>query len=496
MEEKLTDQERARRDKLARYAELGVDPYGERFERTDSVKSAREKAAGKTGEELEANHIYVKLAGRIMALRKMGKAAFMNIKDVTGNIQCWLGINVLGEEMYNVFKLSDIGDIVGVEGRLMLSGTGELTIRVEKYTHLTKALRPLPEKFHGLTDVEERYRHRYVDLIMNDDSMKIALARPQIIRAIQEYCDSLGFHEVETSILSPILGGAAARPFVTHHNSLNKDFYLRIATEIALKKCIVGGMEKVYEIGRLFRNEGMDTKHNPEFTTVELYEAYGDMYTMMDIFEDILSGAANEILGTYEVEWQGEKINLSPGWKRMTMAEAVKEYVGIDFMNISDDAEAVQAAKNAGIDMDGKEPTWGNALYESFDQKVEEKLVQPTFITSHPVDVSPLAKKNPEDPRITERFELFICHSEMGNAFSELNDPIDQLERFQKQMEMREKGDEEAGMMDEDYINAMEYGMPPIGGLGIGIDRCVMLLSGCNSIRDVILFPTMKPIND
>ena len=259
---------------------------------------------------------------------------------------------------------------------------------------------------------------------------------------------------------------------------------------------MVGGIDRVYEIGRIFRNEGMDTKHNPEFTTVELYEAYGDMYTMMDIFEDILSGAANEILGTYEVEWQGEKINLSPGWKRMTMAEAVKEYVGIDFMNISDDAEAVQAAKNAGIDMDGKEPTWGNALYESFDQKVEEKLVQPTFITSHPVDVSPLAKKNPEDPRITERFELFICHSEMGNAFSELNDPIDQLERFQKQMEMREKGDEEAGMMDEDYINAMEYGMPPIGGLGIGIDRCVMLLSGCNSIRDVILFPTMKPIND
>ena len=347
-----------------------------------------------------------------------------------------------------------------------------------------------------MTNIELKYRQRYVDLIMSDESRRNFEIRSKFISYIRKYLDNRGYMEVETPVLNSISGGATARPFITHHNTLDIDMFLRIATELNLKRLIVGGIERVYEIGRIFRNEGMDTKHNPEFTTVELYEAYGDMYTMMDIFEDILTGAAKEILGTYEVEWQGEKIDLSPGWKRMTMAEAVKEYVGIDFMAISDDAEAVQAAKAAGIDLDGKDPTWGNALYESFDQRVEEKLVQPTFITSHPVDVSPLAKKNPDDPRITERFELFICHSEMGNAFSELNDPIDQLERFQKQMEMREKGDEEAGMMDEDYINAMEYGMPPIGGLGIGIDRCVMLLSGCNSIRDVILFPTMKPIND
>jgi lysyl-tRNA synthetase class 2 len=328
---------------------------------------------------------------------------------------------------------------------------------------------------------------------MSDESRRNFEIRSKFISYIRKYLDNRGYMEVETPVLNSISGGATARPFITHHNTLDIDMFLRIATELNLKRLIVGGIERVYEIGRIFRNEGMDTKHNPEFTTVELYEAYGDMYTMMDIFEDILSGAANEILGTYEVEWQGEKINLSPGWKRMTMAEAVKEYVGIDFMNISDDAEAVQAAKNAGIDMDGKEPTWGNALYESFDQKVEEKLVQPTFITSHPVDVSPLAKKNPEDPRITERFELFICHSELANAYSELNDPIDQRERFQKQVEQRERGDDETEMMDEDFLTAMEYGMPPTGGMGIGVDRAVMLLTGQDTIREVILFPTMKP---
>lgn len=479
-----------RRDKLKYFQDEGRDPFKQtRFDRTAwsaEIKNSYEEFENKD----------VKVCGRIMAKRGMGKAIFCHIKDDRGQIQLYIRADAVSEQEFKDFRKYDIGDIIGVEGYVFKTKTEEITVHVSKVVLLSKSLRPLPEKFHGMTNIELKYRQRYVDLIMSDESRRNFEIRSKFISYIRKYLDNRGYMEVETPVLNSISGGATARPFITHHNTLDIDMFLRIATELNLKRLVVGGIERVYEIGRIFRNEGMDTKHNPEFTTVELYEAYGDMYTMMDIFEDILTGAAKEILGTYEVEWQGEKIDLSPGWKRMTMAEAVKEYVGIDFMAISDDAEAVQAAKDAGIDLDGKDPTWGNALYESFDQKVEEKLVQPTFITSHPVDVSPLAKKNPEDPRITERFELFICHSEMGNAFSELNDPIDQLERFQKQMEMREKGDEEAGMMDEDYINAMEYGMPPIGGLGIGIDRCVMLLSGCNSIRDVILFPTMKPIND
>ena len=492
MEEKLTDQERARRDKLPRYAEMGVDPYGQKFERTDSVKSAREKAAGKSGEELETNHIHVKLAGRIMALRKMGKAAFMNIKDVTGNIQCWLGINVLGEEMYNVFKLSDIGDIVGVEGRLMLSGTGELTVRVESYTHLTKALRPLPEKFHGLTDVEERYRHRYVDLIMNDDSMKIALARPKIIRAIQEYCDSLGFCEVETSILSPILGGAAARPFVTHHNSLNKDFYLRIATEIALKKCIVGGMEKVYEIGRLFRNEGMDTKHNPEFTTIELYQAYGDLQDMRHFAENLFRFVAQKVLGTTNIPYGEGTLDLGKpfGWK--SMKECVLEATGVDFNKVTTMEEAVKLAKEHGIKLEKHWDSVGYILNAFFEEKCDDLLQAPTFVYEYPIEVSPLTKKCIDNPMYTERFELFIGGMEYGNAYSELNDPLDQKERFIKQLEAKAAGDEEASEMDEDFLDALEYGMPPTGGIGIGIDRFVMLMTNETSIREVLLFPCMK----
>ena len=486
----VSEQAQIRREKLAALQAEGLDPFLQtKFDfNADSAKIKGDYDAfeGKT----------VRLAGRLMSKRGMGKVSFCDLQDNTGRIQLFVKIDELGEESFARFKKYDIGDIVGVEGEVFRTKTEEISVRATSVTLLSKALLPLPEKFHGLTDKEMRFRQRYVDLMVNPEVKRNFVIRSQFIKFMRNYLDDMGYIEVETPVLNTIAGGASARPFITHHNTLDIDMYMRIATELPLKRLIVGGMDRVYEIGRIFRNEGMDTKHNPEFTTVELYEAYGDMYTMMDIFEDILTGAAKEILGTYEVEWQGEKIDLSPGWKRMTMAEAVKEYVGIDFMAISDDAEAVQAAKAAGIDLDGKDPTWGNALYESFDQRVEEKLVQPTFITSHPVDVSPLAKKNPEDPRITERFELFICHSEMGNAFSELNDPIDQLERFQKQMEMREKGDEEAGMMDEDYINAMEYGMPPIGGLGIGIDRCVMLLSGCNSIRDVILFPTMKPIND
>ena len=387
--------------------------------------------------------------------------------------------------------------IVGVDGVVFRTQRGEISVRAVKVTLLSKSLLPLPEKFHGLTNQELRYRQRYVDLIMNPEVRKTFELRSKFIQYLRRFLDNRGYIEVETPVLNTISGGASARPFITHHNTLDIDMYLRIATELNLKRLIVGGMELVYEVGRIFRNEGMDPKHNPEFTTVELYEAYADFNDMMDLFEDLLSGAAEELLGTTEVTWMGEEISLKKGWPRMTMAEAVKQYVGIDFMAIEgDDAAAVAAAKAHGVEIpEGKELTWGNALYECFDQKVEEKLIQPTFITMHPVDVSPLAKRSPSDPRLTERFELFICHSEMGNAFSELNDPIDQRQRFLKQVEMREGGDEEAGMMDEDFITALSYGMPPTGGLGIGIDRCVMLLTGSSTIRDVILFPTMKPLD-
>ena len=488
-EQELSEILQIRRDKLAALQQAGRDPFTiTKFTRTawsEEIKADYDAFAEKT----------ISVAGRIMSKRGMGKAIFCHIKDDRGQIQLYVRADAVSAQEFADFRKYDIGDIIGVSGYVFKTKTEEISVHVQSVELLSKSLRPLPEKFHGMTNTELKYRQRYVDLIVNDDSRRNFVIRSKFVSYVRRFLDNRGYMEVETPVLNTISGGATARPFITHHNTLDIDMYLRIATELNLKRLIVGGIERVYEIGRIFRNEGMDTKHNPEFTTVELYEAYADFNDMMDLFEDLLSGAAMEILGTYEVQWQGQNISLAPGFKRMTMAEAVKEYLGVDFMAIESDEEAVAAAKAVGVDMEKVEPTWGHALYECFDQKVEEKLIQPTFITMHPVDVSPLAKRSPMFPRLTERFELFICASEMGNAFSELNDPIDQKQRFQKQVEMRAKGDDEAGMMDEDYINALEYGMPPTGGLGIGIDRCVMLLTGCSSIRDVILFPTMKPMD-
>ena len=489
-EQDLSQILQVRRDKLAALQAAGKDP----FQQTKFTVSAHAQEIKDHFEEMEGQPVTI--AGRLMSKRGMGKVSFCDLQDKSGRIQLYARKDEMDEADYNEFKKYDIGDLVGVEGEVFRTQRGEMSVRCKQVTLLSKSLRPLPEKFHGLQDKELRYRQRYVDLIVNPESRRNFEIRSQLVSYLRSFLDGRGYMEVETPVLNTISGGATARPFITHHNTLDIDMYMRIATELHLKRLIVGGLERVYEIGRIFRNEGMDTKHNPEFTTVELYQAYADFNDMMDLFEDFLSSAAQKILGTYEVTWQGETINLAPGWRRMTMAEAVKEYLGVDFMAIDGDAEAVAAAKAIGVDMDGVEATWGHALYECFDQKVEGLLIQPTFITMHPVDVSPLAKRSPKDPRLTERFELFICRSEMGNAFSELNDPIDQKQRFQKQVEMRAKGDEEAGMMDEDYINALEYGLPPTGGLGIGIDRCVMLLTGADSIRDVILFSTMKPLDN
>ena len=488
-EQELSEILQIRRNKLKSLQEEGRDPFQKtRFLR--SAYSAEIKADYDSFEEKT-----VKVAGRIMSKRGMGKAIFCHIKDDRGQIQLYIRKDAVSEQEFADFRKYDIGDIIGVSGYVFKTKTEEISVHVESVELLSKSLRPLPEKFHGMTNTELKYRQRYVDLIMSEDSRRNFEIRSKFISYVRSFLDGRGYMEVETPVLNTISGGATARPFITHHNTLDINMYLRIATELNLKRLIVGGIERVYEIGRIFRNEGMDTKHNPEFTTVELYQSYADFNDMMDLFEDLLSGAARDILGTYKVTWQGEEIDLTPGWERLTMAEAVKRYLGVDFMSIEGDEAAVEAAKAIGVDMEKVEPTWGHALYECFDQKVEEKLIQPTFITMHPVDVSPLAKRSPKDPRLTERFELFICHSEMGNAFSELNDPIDQKQRFQKQVELRAKGDDEAGMMDDDFINALEYGMPPTGGLGIGIDRCVMLLTGANSIRDVILFPTMKPLD-
>ncbi len=479
-----------RRDKLKDLQDAGRDP----FHQTKFVRSAWSQDIKNDYDAFDGKTVTV--AGRIMSKRGMGKAIFCHIKDDKGQIQLYVRSDAVSEQEFKDFRKYDIGDIIGISGYVFKTKTEEISVHAEKVTLLSKSLRPLPEKFHGMTNTELKYRQRYVDLIVNDDSRRNFEIRSKFISYVRRYLDNRGYMEVETPVLNTISGGATARPFITHHNTLDMDMYLRIATELNLKRLIVGGIERVYEIGRIFRNEGMDTKHNPEFTSVELYESYADFNDMMDLFEELLSGASMEILGTYDVQWQGKDISLKPPFRRMTMAEAVKEYVGVDFMAINSDKEAVEAAVAAGIDMNKKEQTWGNALYECFDQKVEEKLTQPTFITMHPVDVSPLAKRSVSDPRLTERFELFICSSEMGNAFSELNDPIDQAARFRKQVELRKNGDDEAGMMDEDFINALEYGMPPTGGLGIGIDRCVMLLANCSSIRDVILFPTMKPLDD
>jgi lysyl-tRNA synthetase class 2 len=488
-EQNLSQLLQIRRDKLKELQGGGRDPF-----QITKYEVTHDSAAIKADfDAMEGSQ--VSLAGRLMSKRGMGKVSFCDLQDKSGRIQLYARRDEMDGEEYDRFKKLDIGDIVGVKGIVFRTQRGEMSIRVEAVTLLSKSLLPLPEKFHGLTNTELRYRQRYVDLIVNPEVKRNFIIRSQFIKHVRDFLDGRGYMEVETPVLNTISGGATARPFITHHNTLDIDMFMRIATELPLKRLVVGGLDRVYEIGRIFRNEGMDPKHNPEFTTVELYQAYADFNDMMDLFEDLLSSAAQKILGTYQVEWQGEQIDLTPGWPRMPMHEAVKQYCGIDFMAINSDEEAVAAAKSIGVELpETADKTWGNALYECFDQKVEEKLIQPTFITMHPVDVSPLAKRSPKDPRLTERFELFICHSEMGNAFSELNDPIDQRGRFQKQVELRDKGDDEAGMMDEDFLTALEYGMPPTGGLGIGIDRCVMLLTNSDSIREVILFPTMKPL--
>ncbi|MDE7003470.1 MAG: lysine--tRNA ligase [Oscillospiraceae bacterium] len=489
-EPSLSELLQIRRDKLADLREKGQDPFViTKFDVTHHSDEIKDRFEEMEGQE-------VRLAGRLMSKRGMGKAVFSDLQDGAGRIQLYVRIDDVGEEALAAFKKYDIGDIVGVEGEVFRTKRGEISIKAKTITLLSKSLLPLPEKFHGLTDVETRCRQRYVDLIVNPDVKRNFIIRSQFIKHVRDFMDERGFMEVETPVLNTISGGATARPFITHHNTLDIDMYMRIATELPLKRLIVGGLERVYEMGRIFRNEGMDNRHNPEFTTIELYQAYADFNDMMDLFEDLLTSAAQKILGTYQLQWQGQDIDLTPGWPRLPMYEAVKQYTGLDFMAISSDEEAVAAAKSIGVELpDTADKTWGNALYEVFDQRVEEKLIQPTFITMHPVDVSPLAKRSPKDPRLTERFELFICRSEMGNAFSELNDPIDQRQRFQKQVEMRARGDDEAGMMDEDYITALEYGLPPTGGMGIGIDRCVMLLTNNDSIREVLLFPTMKPLD-
>ncbi|SFP02711.1 lysyl-tRNA synthetase, class II [Oscillibacter sp. PC13] len=489
-EEDLSQQTKVRREKLAALQAAGADP----FQQTRFAWDATSQQIKDNFEAMEGRA--VKVAGRLMSKRGMGKVSFCDLQDRDGRIQLYARQDEMDEAVYKQFKKYDIGDIVGVDGEVFRTQRGEMSVRAKNITLLSKALLPLPEKFHGLQDRELRYRQRYVDLTVNPEVKRNFVIRSRFIKHVRDFLDGRGYMEVETPVLNTISGGATARPFITHHNTLDIDMYMRIATELPLKRLLVGGLDRVYEIGRIFRNEGMDPKHNPEFTTVELYQAYADFNDMMDLFEELLSSAAQEILGTYQVQWQGENINLTPGWPRMTMAEAVKQYVGIDFMAIDSDGAAVAAAKAIGVELpETADKTWGNALYECFDQRVEEKLIQPTFITMHPVDVSPLAKRSPKDPRLTERFELFICRSEMGNAFSELNDPIDQKQRFQKQVELRDKGDSEASMMDEDYITALEYGLPPTGGLGIGIDRCVMLLTNSDTIREVILFPTMKPLD-
>ena len=481
---------RIRREKLAALQQAGRNP----FEETVYDVNAYAKDINEKFDEYEGKHVSV--AGRILSKRGMGKAGFIDIQDQSGRIQCYVRKDHLGDEEYEWFKKYDIGDIIGVRGEVFRTQKGQISVKADEVKLLSKSLLPLPEKWHGLKDTELRYRQRYVDLIVNPDVKKAFVMRSRFIRHMRSYLDERGYIEVETPVLNTIAGGAAARPFITHHNTLNLDMYMRIATELPLKRLIIGGMDRVYEIGRIFRNEGMDTKHNPEFTTVELYQAYADFHTMMDIAEGILSSAAMELHGSYQIEWLGETVDLTPGWRRMTMVDAVKEYAGVDFGVISDDVQAVEAARAAGVELpEAAEKTWGNALYACFDQKVEEKLIQPTFITMYPVEVSPLTKRSPQDARLTERFELFICHSEMANAYSELNDPIDQRYRFEKQLEQRERGDDETEMLDEDFLTAMEYGMPPTGGMGMGIDRCVMLLTGSDSIRDVILFPTMKPLN-
>ena len=490
--EKLTQQEKARRQKMQDLIDMGIDPFGHRYDRTSNSGKIIAAYEDKTKEELEEMNVTVKIAGRIMTKRRQGKAGFMHIQDREGQIQIYVRKDEIGEDQYEIFKKNDIGDIVGIEGTVMKTDHGQLSVRAKVYTHLSKSLRPLPEKFHGLTDVEERFRRRYVDLIMNPEAKKIALTRPKIIRAIQHYLDGQGLVEVETPVLQPILGGAAARPFVTHHNTLDMDFYLRIATELPLKRLIVGGLEGVYEIGRLFRNEGMDAMHNPEFTTVEAYVAYSDLHGMMDLIEGLFDSVANEVLGTTEITYQGTPLSLKAPFKRIHMVDAIKEACGVDFWQEMTFEEAKKIAEEHDIEVEKIHNTVGHIINLFFEKYVEETIVQPTFVYGHPTSISPLAKKNAEDPRFADRYELFICGHEYANAFSELNDPIDQRERFEKQLELRELGDDEANEVDTDYVEALEYGLPPTGGVGLGIDRFVMLLTDQRTIREVLLFPHMK----
>lgn len=494
MERTFTEQELVRRDKLGKLAEYGIDPFGHSYEVSSFSSEIKAKYAGKTHEELEKEKATVSVAGRIMFIRKMGKASFFALSDKLGKIQVYISINDVGEEVYSLFKSADIGDIVGVKGTVMVTQTGEITIKCTEYTHLVKALKPLPEKYHGLSDVEERFRRRYVDLIMNEDARRVAFARPKIIRSIQHYLDDLGYVEVETPILGTILGGAAARPFVTHHNAQDIDMYLRIATELNLKRLLVGGMDAVYEIGRIFRNEGMDRKHNPEFTTIELYKAFSDLEGMMDITEGIVSKCAMDLNGTYEVDFLGQHISLAPGFKRIHMVDAIKEKTGIDFFEVKTFEEAKKLAEEKHITVEDHF-SYGHIVNAFFEEFVEDTIVEPTFVFGHPIEISPLAKKDPKDPRFTQRFELFILGCEYANAFTELNDPIDQFERFENQLKEKSLGNEEANDMDIDFVEALEYGMPPAGGMGMGIDRLVMLLTGSETIREVILFPTMKPVD-
>lgn len=487
----FSEQELVRREKAKDLENLGIDPFGHRFDVTSNTKEIREEFGESTVEELDALGKEVTIAGRIMTKRGKGKAGFINVQDKYGQIQIYVKIDNIGEDSYEIFKKSDIGDIVGITGTIMRTHMGELSIRATKYEHLVKALRPLPEKFHGLVDTEERFRRRYVDLIMNEDSRRVAFMRPRIIRAIQHYLDNLGYVEVETPVLGTILGGAAARPFVCHHNTLDIDMYLRIATELPLKRLLVGGMDAVYEIGRLFRNEGMDRTHNPEFTTIEMYKAYSDLEGMMDLAEGLISSVAMEVLGTYDISYKGHSISLKPKYKRIHMVDAIREKIGINFFDNMSFEDAKKLAIEHGIEVQDHFK-YGHIVNEFFEKYVEDTIVEPTFIIGHPIEISPLAKKDPKDPRFTQRFELFICGNEYGNAFTELNDPIDQYERFEAQVAEKNLGNDEANEMDLDFVEALEYGMPPAGGMGMGIDRLVMLLTNSDTIREVILFPTMK----
>lgn len=486
----LNDQEQRRREKLALYKEKGIDPFGHKFPVTDNSEGLKSKYSDLATEEVREDS-HVAIAGRIVLLRKMGKASFFTLQDREGRIQCYIRQDIVGEENYALFKLADLGDICGVEGVMMKTKTGEITIRVSHYTHLVKALRPLPDKFHGLTDQEERYRRRYVDLIVNEDSRRVAFLRPRIVRGIQKFMDDEGYIEVETSMLQPILGGANARPFIAHHNALDQDFYLRIATELSLKRLLVGGMERVYEIGRMFRNEGIDTTHNPEFTTMEAYLAYGDLSDMARMTEDLFRYLAKNVIGKETFTWLGNEIDISKPFRHATMCELVEEKTGIDFKKVQGAEGAIALAKEHGVPVE-RHFGYGHVINAFFEKFVEGTLIQPTFVYQHPVDISPLAKKDPDDPRFTQRFELYISNKEMCNAFTELNDPLDQRERFEEQVEEKKKGNDEACEVDNDFCEALEYGMPPAGGIGFGIDRLVMFLTESDSIREVILFPTLK----